>query len=50
MASCPDQVAQYQGGQRRRSSGYLVGQCMKASKGKGNPKLFNQLLAAKMAE
>jgi aspartyl-tRNA(Asn)/glutamyl-tRNA(Gln) amidotransferase subunit B len=25
-----------------------VGQCMKASKGKGNPKLFNQLLRQKL--
>ena len=49
LASCPDQVAQYRAG-NAKVIGYLVGQCMKASKGKGNPKLFNQLLAAKMAE
>ena len=48
IASCPDQVAQYRGG-NAKVIGYLVGQCMKASKGKGNPKLFNQLLAQKMS-
>ncbi len=48
IASCPDQVAQYKGG-NQKVIGYLVGQCMKASHGKGNPKLFNQLLAQKMA-
>ena len=49
IASCPDQVAQYKGG-NTKVVGYLVGQCMKASKGKGNPKLFNQLLCAKLAD
>ena len=49
MAACPDQVAQYRAG-NAKVIGYLVGQCMKASKGKGNPKLFNQLLAAKLAQ
>jgi aspartyl-tRNA(Asn)/glutamyl-tRNA(Gln) amidotransferase subunit B len=48
IAACPDQVAQYKGG-NAKVIGYLVGQCMKASKGKGNPKLFNQLLAQKLA-
>ena len=28
--------------------GFLVGQCMKAAKGSGNPKLFNQLLVQKL--
>ena len=28
--------------------GFLVGQCMKRSKGKGNPQLFNKLLAQKL--
>lgn len=27
-----------------RALGFLVGQCMKASKGKGNPQKFNELL------
>ena len=48
LAACPDQVAQYRGG-NTKVIGYLVGQCMKASHGKGNPKLFNQLLAEKLA-
>ena len=48
IAACPDQVAQYRGG-NTKVVGYLVGQCMKASKGKGNPKLFNQLLTAKLS-
>ena len=47
LARCPDQVAQYKGGSKK-VLGYLVGQCMKASKGKGNPKLFNQLLSARL--
>ncbi len=47
LACCPDQVAQYKGGSKK-VLGYLVGQCMKASKGKGNPKLFNQLLRARL--
>ena len=49
ISACPDQVAQYRGG-NAKVIGYLVGQCMKASHGKGNPKLFNQLLAQKMSE
>ena len=49
ISACPDQVAQYKGG-NAKVIGYLVGQCMKASHGKGNPKLFNQLLAQKMSQ
>lgn len=29
---------------------FFVGQCMKASKGQGNPKIFNELLKGKMSE
>ncbi|MBR2835714.1 MAG: Asp-tRNA(Asn)/Glu-tRNA(Gln) amidotransferase subunit GatB [Coriobacteriales bacterium] len=47
LEACPDQVAQYKGG-NTKVIGYLVGQCMKASKGNGNPKLFNQLLSQKL--
>ncbi len=43
LARCQDQVNQYHDG-NKKVVGYLVGQCMKASKGKGNPKLFNQML------
>jgi aspartyl-tRNA(Asn)/glutamyl-tRNA(Gln) amidotransferase subunit B len=49
IANCPDQVAQFKDG-NTKVVGYLVGQCMKASKGKGNPKLFNQLLTAKLSQ
>lgn len=38
-----EQVQQYQTG-KTQVIGYLVGQCMKLSKVKGNPKLFNELL------
>lgn len=47
LARCTDQVAQYKAG-NRKVVGYLVGQCMKASKGKGNPKRFNEMLVAKL--
>jgi aspartyl-tRNA(Asn)/glutamyl-tRNA(Gln) amidotransferase subunit B len=47
LARCGEQVEQYRGG-NKRVVGFLVGQCMKDSKGKGNPKLFNQLLTAKL--
>ena len=43
LANCSDQVQQYRDG-NQKVIGYLVGQCMKASKGTGNPKLFNELL------
>ena len=43
LANCPDQAQQYRDG-NQKVIGYLVGQCMKASKGTGNPKLFNELL------
>lgn len=47
LSRCTDQVAQYQGGSKK-VLGYLVGQCMKASKGKGNPKRFNEMLREKL--
>ncbi|MCH4053471.1 MAG: Asp-tRNA(Asn)/Glu-tRNA(Gln) amidotransferase subunit GatB [Atopobiaceae bacterium] len=47
LARCEDQVRQYKEG-NKKVVGYLVGQCMRESKGKGNPKLFNQLLTAKL--
>jgi aspartyl-tRNA(Asn)/glutamyl-tRNA(Gln) amidotransferase subunit B len=39
----PDTVAQYRGG-KQQTFGFLVGQVMKATGGKANPKLANQLL------
>ena len=47
LARCGDQVEQFHGG-NRKVVGFLVGQCMKESRGKGNPKLFNQLLVQKL--
>ena len=47
LARCTDQVEQFRGG-NRKVVGFLVGQCMKESRGKGNPKFFNQLLASKL--
>ena len=43
LEACPSQAQQYRDG-NQKVLGYLVGQCMKASKGTGNPKLFNELL------
>ena len=48
LANCPDQAQQYRDG-NQKVIGYLVGQCMKASRGKGNPKLFNELLRKALA-
>ena len=47
LGRCADQVQQYHDG-NKKVIGFLVGQCMKAAKGSGNPKLFNQLLAQKL--
>ena len=42
LANCADQAQQYRDG-NQKVIGFLVGQCMKASRGKGNPKLFNEV-------
>lgn len=47
LARCESQVQQYRDG-NKKVVGFLVGQCMKASKGTGNPKLFNQLLVQRL--
>ena len=47
LERCGDQVRQYRAG-NTKVLGYLVGQCMKASGGSGNPKLFNRLLAERL--
>lgn len=47
LANCPDQAQQYRDG-NQKVIGFLVGQCMKASRGSGNPKLFNELLRASL--
>ena len=43
IAANPDAVAQFKAG-RAATFGFLVGQAMKASQGKGNPKVMNDLL------
>ena len=43
IARCTDQVEQYRNG-NQKVIGFLVGQCMRESKGTGNPKRFNELL------
>ena len=47
IAANPDKVEQYKGG-KTGLIGFFVGQCMKAMKGQGNPKLINELLAKKL--
>ena len=47
LGRCEAQVQQYRDG-NKKVVGFLVGQCMKASKGAGNPKVFNQLLVQKL--
>lgn len=42
-----DKVEQYRGG-KTGLMGFFVGQCMKAMKGQGNPKLINEILASKL--
>lgn len=43
IAANPNQVAEYTNG-KTALFGYFVGQCMKESKGQGNPKIFTELL------
>jgi aspartyl-tRNA(Asn)/glutamyl-tRNA(Gln) amidotransferase subunit B len=45
----PAQAADYKAG-KDKLFGFFVGQVMKASKGKANPELVNQLLKKKLAE
>jgi len=49
IAANPGQVAEYQAG-KEKLMGFFVGQVMKASKGKANPGLVNQLLKKKLAK
>ena len=45
----PGPVAQYRGG-KKSTLGFLVGQVMKATGGKANPKLVNELLCVALEE
>jgi aspartyl-tRNA(Asn)/glutamyl-tRNA(Gln) amidotransferase subunit B len=49
LASQPDMVAEYKAG-KDKAFNALVGQCMKASKGKANPAQVNELLRRKLAQ
>ena len=48
IAANPDPVAEYRAG-KEKLMGFFVGQVMKASKGKANPGMVNQLLNKKLA-
>jgi aspartyl-tRNA(Asn)/glutamyl-tRNA(Gln) amidotransferase subunit B len=43
LAAHPDLIEQYKAG-KQNVFGFFVGACMKASKGNGNPKVFQDLL------
>ncbi|MCP4523397.1 MAG: Asp-tRNA(Asn)/Glu-tRNA(Gln) amidotransferase subunit GatB [Candidatus Gracilibacteria bacterium] len=47
IANNEKQVADYKGG-NENIFGFFVGQCMKTSRGQGNPKIFNELLKKKL--
>jgi aspartyl-tRNA(Asn)/glutamyl-tRNA(Gln) amidotransferase subunit B len=47
LASNPEQLAAYRGG-KEALFGFFVGQVMKVSKGKANPKIVNELLKEKL--
>jgi aspartyl-tRNA(Asn)/glutamyl-tRNA(Gln) amidotransferase subunit B len=47
LARSEAQVRQYREG-NRKVLGYLVGQCMRAAGGSGNPKAFNRLLSERL--
>ena len=47
LAACSDQAQRYRDGNQKVIK-LLTGQCMKASRGTGNPKLFNELLRASL--
>ena len=47
ISTYPDEAERYRGGDKKLL-GFLMGQVMKESKGKANPKLANQLLQQKL--
>jgi aspartyl-tRNA(Asn)/glutamyl-tRNA(Gln) amidotransferase subunit B len=47
IAAHPDEVARFKAG-NRKLMGFFVGQVMKATQGKANPKLVNQIIAKKL--
>jgi aspartyl-tRNA(Asn)/glutamyl-tRNA(Gln) amidotransferase subunit B len=48
LAQHADAAAQYRAG-KQQTFGFLVGQVMKATRGKANPKLANELLRRELA-
>jgi aspartyl-tRNA(Asn)/glutamyl-tRNA(Gln) amidotransferase subunit B len=48
ISANPAQVEQFRLG-KIQVVGFLVGQCMKESKGQGNPKIFSELLTTKLS-
>jgi len=48
LAAHPDQVAQYRAG-KEQVAGFFVGQVMKATQGKANPKLVSELVRAALS-
>ena len=49
IAENPDEVARYKGG-NAKLIGFFVGQCMKKTRGQGNPKMIKELLAQRLSE
>jgi len=47
IANNPDEVSRYKDG-KKQLIGFFVGQAMKASKGKANPKLVKDLISKKL--
>lgn len=47
IAANPQSIEDYKAG-RDRALGFLMGQCMKASKGKGNPQILNKMIKEKL--
>jgi aspartyl-tRNA(Asn)/glutamyl-tRNA(Gln) amidotransferase subunit B len=47
LAACPDEVARCKAGQAKLM-GFFVGQVMKATQGKANPKIVNEMLTRKL--
>ncbi len=48
IAANPQSVEDYKAG-KKKASGFLMGQCMKALKGKGDPKVVSQTLGKKLS-
>ena len=48
LSENPDKVAEYKAG-KTGLLGFFVGQCMKAMKGQGNPKVINELLEKRLS-